>query len=174
MPLFLLPTLVRTVVNARVSTKRLLPYLLAPEISHLRDEAPVCVIEDDEDIPTAEQFKMAPLKPAKPSPGSSTIEVSVMFSKDSSSKKKDDAKLKSSTDPDFCIPPSIAVVINDASFVWDPEARQPTISNVDVNVPKGKLTIIVGPVGSGKSSLVIMYNRCLVVNLSLFKLCASE
>ena len=176
MPLFVLPMLVRTVVNARVSTKRLLPYLLAPEISHLRNEAPVCVIEDDEDVPTAEEFKMPPLKPAepKPSPGSPTIEMSVMFSKDSSPEKKDDPKLKSSTDPDFCIPPSIAVVINNASFVWDPEAKQPTISNVDVNVPKGKLTIIVGPVGSGKSSLVIIYNRCLVVNLLLFKLCASE
>ena len=151
--------LVRTVVNARVSTKRLLPYLLAPEISHLRDEAPVCVIEDDEAIPSAEEFKMVPLKPeTNLSPGSPTIEVSVKFSKDSSPEKKDKGRLKSSTDPDFCIPPSIAVVINDASFVWDPEAKQPTISNVDVNVPKGKLTMIVGPVGSGKSSLVSMGN----------------
>ena len=150
--------MVRTVVNARVSTKRLLPYLLAPEISHLRDEAPLCVIEEDEESPSSEEFKMVPLKPTKddtpPSPGSPTIEVSVKFSKDSE-KKKDDTKPKSSTDPDFCITPRIAVVINDASFTWDPEADQPIISNVDVNVPKGKLTMIVGPVGSGKSSLVM-------------------
>ncbi|CAB4013021.1 ATP-binding cassette sub-family C member 9-like, partial [Paramuricea clavata] len=160
-PLFLLPVMVRTVVNARVSTKRLLPYLLAPEISHLRDEAPVCVIEEDEESPSPEEFKMVPLKPtmddSTPSPGSPTIEISVKFSKDSTKKKKkkDDTKQKSSADPDFCIPPRIAVVINDASFTWNPEADQPTISNVDVNVPKGKLTMIVGPVGSGKSSLVM-------------------
>jgi ABC-type multidrug transport system fused ATPase/permease subunit len=150
--------LVRTVVNARVSTKRLLPYLLAPEISHLRDEAPVCVIEDDEESPSPEEFKMAPLKATKdeptPAPGSPTIEVSVKFSKDSP-EVKNDTKPKASTDPDFCIPPRIAVIINDASFSWDPEADQPTISNLEVNVPKGKLTMIVGPVGSGKSSLVM-------------------
>ncbi|XP_028395271.1 ATP-binding cassette sub-family C member 9-like [Dendronephthya gigantea] len=159
-PLFLVPLLVRTVVNARVSTKRLLPFLLAPEISHLRDEAPVCVVEEGEENPGPEEFKMAPLtKPTKnepkPSPGSPTIEVSVKFSKDESSKtKENDAKAPSRTDPDFCIPPRIAVVINEASFSWDPEADEPTIANVDVNVPKGKLTMIVGPVGSGKSSLV--------------------
>jgi ABC-type multidrug transport system fused ATPase/permease subunit len=155
-PLFIFPMLVRTVVNARVSTKRLLPYLLAPEISHLRDEAPVCVIEDDEESPSPEEFKMAPLKSnkdPKPTPGSPTINVSVKFSKDHL-EVEDDTEPKASTDPDFCIPPSIAVVINDASFTWDPEAAKPTISNIDVNVPKGKLTMIVGPVGSGKSSLV--------------------
>ena len=162
--------LVRFLVNARVSTKRLLPYLLAPEISHLRDEAPVCVIEDDDEGPSPEEFKLTPLKPTqadpKPSPGSPTIEVNVRFSKDSTEKeddtKEEGVKAKRSTDPDFCIPPRIAVVINEASFSWDPEAEEPTISKVDVNVPKGKLTIIVGPVGSGKSSLVNIYDRYLV------------
>lgn len=88
------------------------------------------------------------------SPGSPTIEVSVRFSKEDPSPEEIDAKPPSSKDPDFCIPPRIAVVINEASFSWDPDADEPTISNVDVNVPKGKLTMIVGPVGSGKSSLV--------------------
>ena len=157
-PLFIFPMLVRTVVNARVSTKRLLPYLLAPEISHLRDEAPVCVINDDEEGPSPEEFKMVPLKSTnepKPQPGSPTINVNVKFSKDPP-EVKDDSQPEASTRaaPDFCIPPSIAVVINNASFTWDPEATQPTISDIDVNVPKGKLTIVVGPVGSGKSSLV--------------------
>lgn len=65
-------------MNARVSTKRLLPFLLAPEISHLRDEAPVCVIEEGEENPGPEEFKMAPLKKPtknepKPSPGNDLV-----------------------------------------------------------------------------------------------------
>lgn len=89
-------------------------------------------------------------------PESPTIEVRVKFSDDLSDQEEDE-KPKPSSDPDFCIPPRIAVVINDASFSWDPEADVATISNIDVNVPKGKLTMVVGPVGSGKSSLASIF-----------------
>ena len=119
-PLILIPISVRVIVNAHVSSKRLIPYLTAPEIDKLREEPPVLKIEDENSAsPNPQEFKMVP-----------------------------------PIAPDLCIHPHIAVVINNASFSWDPDATEPTISNIDINVPKGKLSMIVGPVGSGKSSLV--------------------
>ena len=78
----------------------------------------------------------------------------------------EDDSSEDKTSPDFCISPSVGVAINNASFTWDPEAKQPTVKDVDVNVPKGKLTMIVGPVGSGKSSLVsriLLHVICVLV-----------
>ena len=155
-PLFLIPMLVRRIVNARVSTKRLIPYLTAPEISKLRDEAAVSKIKDEiSGSSNPQEFKMVDLKLSSVNkkiprpPDSPTIDV--RFSKDEA-----DGPSFVSTPivPDFCIPPHIAVAINNASFSWDPDATEPTISNIDINVPKGKLSMVVGPVGSGKSSLV--------------------
>lgn len=46
-----------------------------------------------------------------------------------------------------------AVSIEDASFGWDPE-KQPLITSMRMRIPKGRLTMIVGPVGCGKSILL--------------------
>ncbi|KAJ4116110.1 hypothetical protein NW768_011082 [Fusarium equiseti] len=46
-----------------------------------------------------------------------------------------------------------SVVMKDASFGYD-NNEKPVLSNIDVIVPKSKLTLVVGPVGSGKSTLL--------------------
>ncbi|CAG5126909.1 unnamed protein product, partial [Candidula unifasciata] len=46
-----------------------------------------------------------------------------------------------------------AISIQDGTFTWDP-SLQPSLWNLNANIPCGQLTAIVGPVGSGKSSLV--------------------
>ncbi|XP_077981986.1 ATP-binding cassette sub-family C member 9-like [Glandiceps talaboti] len=48
----------------------------------------------------------------------------------------------------------IAVQINDGSFAWDLSQEIPTLSNICVDIPTGRLTMIVGLIGSGKSSLL--------------------
>lgn len=45
------------------------------------------------------------------------------------------------------------VFIKNGTFLWDDE-EEPTLRNIDMEVPKGSLTAIVGSVGCGKSSLV--------------------
>ncbi|XP_059176453.1 ATP-binding cassette sub-family C member 2-like [Physella acuta] len=47
-----------------------------------------------------------------------------------------------------------AISIQRGTFTWDREL-QPTLRNINLEVPVGQLTAIVGPVGSGKSSLIL-------------------
>jgi ABC-type Mn2+/Zn2+ transport system ATPase subunit len=46
-----------------------------------------------------------------------------------------------------------AVQITNGSFAWD-AGSQPVLSDITLAVPKRSLVIVVGPVGSGKSSLL--------------------
>ncbi|CAG2252267.1 ABCC9 [Mytilus edulis] len=48
----------------------------------------------------------------------------------------------------------MVVEINNGSFSWDLSSKEPTLNDINVKIPTGKLTIIVGSVGSGKTSLL--------------------
>ncbi|XP_033647299.1 ATP-binding cassette sub-family C member 9-like [Asterias rubens] len=52
------------------------------------------------------------------------------------------------------VPRSVAIKITDGNFTWDKNSKRPILSNINVDIPAGELTIIIGAVGSGKSSLV--------------------
>ena len=45
------------------------------------------------------------------------------------------------------------VAIEDASFAWK-QGDEPTLKNISLEIPQGTLTIIIGSVGSGKTSLL--------------------
>lgn len=47
-----------------------------------------------------------------------------------------------------------AISIKDGSFSWESKADRPTLSNVNLDIPAGKLVAIVGSTGEGKTSLV--------------------
>ncbi len=46
-----------------------------------------------------------------------------------------------------------AMIVQDGSFGWDKE-NKPLLQSINISVPKGKLTMLVGPVGCGKSTLI--------------------
>ncbi|KAL9614735.1 MAG: hypothetical protein Q9167_000804 [Letrouitia subvulpina] len=46
-----------------------------------------------------------------------------------------------------------ALRVEDGSFGWDRE-KEPLVSSINIKVPQGKLTMIVGPVGCGKTTLL--------------------
>ncbi|KAE9001696.1 ABC transporter C family member 3, partial [Phytophthora fragariae] len=46
------------------------------------------------------------------------------------------------------------ISLEDADFQWEEHASTPTIANVNLTLQRGTLTVVVGAVGSGKSSLV--------------------
>ncbi|XP_044281697.1 ATP-binding cassette sub-family C member 8 isoform X2 [Varanus komodoensis] len=45
-------------------------------------------------------------------------------------------------------------VVTNGFFTWSPEGA-PTLSSIDIRIPQGQLTMIVGQVGCGKSSLLL-------------------
>jgi ABC-type protease/lipase transport system fused ATPase/permease subunit len=47
-----------------------------------------------------------------------------------------------------------AVKVMQASFNWEPEAENMTLTNINLHIPRGALVTVVGKVGSGKSSLL--------------------
>ncbi|QPC67918.1 hypothetical protein HYE67_010149 [Fusarium culmorum] len=57
------------------------------------------------------------------------------------------------TEPLGDSPDGNAFVIRNASFGYD-KNETPTLGNIDAVIPSGKLTLVVGPVGSGKSTLM--------------------
>lgn len=50
--------------------------------------------------------------------------------------------------------PHLDLSLNDVCATWDPTQRVNTLNNISFKVPQGILCAIVGPVGSGKSSLL--------------------
>ncbi|KAM9597584.1 ATP-binding cassette sub-family C member 3 [Trichechus inunguis] len=51
------------------------------------------------------------------------------------------------------IPPGYAITVDNGTFTWAQDLP-PTLHSLDIQVPKGALVAVVGPVGCGKSSLV--------------------
>ncbi|XP_047940588.1 ABC transporter C family member 12-like [Salvia hispanica] len=47
-----------------------------------------------------------------------------------------------------------AISIKGGNFSWDSKAERPTLSNVNLDIPVGSLTAIVGGTGEGKTSLI--------------------
>ena len=51
------------------------------------------------------------------------------------------------------MPSDASVIVHDGTFGWDKE-KAPLLRSISMTVPRGKLTILVGPVGCGKSTLL--------------------
>ena len=49
---------------------------------------------------------------------------------------------------------SDSITITNGNFVWDGTNHSTYLSDINLSIPRGKLTMIVGAVGSGKSSLI--------------------
>ncbi|WAR23542.1 ABCC3-like protein, partial [Mya arenaria] len=53
------------------------------------------------------------------------------------------------------MPAECKVVIDNVSAKWNQKQKQPTLKNVSAKVEPGKLLAVIGPVGAGKSSLLM-------------------
>ncbi|XP_033647176.1 ATP-binding cassette sub-family C member 8-like [Asterias rubens] len=134
LPIFILPFVLMTTINGVVSTRRLKVFLAAPEIEDIIDNQPTIKNE---------------------------VEVRQPRHKVYINKKPEDRRrLLSNQDhvditatPPSRLPADVACQIN-GSFSWNETASAPTLPNIQLDIPAGKLTMVIGQVGSGKSSLL--------------------
>ncbi|XP_071159454.1 ATP-binding cassette sub-family C member 4-like isoform X3 [Mytilus edulis] len=65
-------------------------------------------------------------------------------------KKESHLERADSVEPGDCY-----ISINNITGKWDPESEQTTLKDINANVQRGKLLAVIGPVGAGKSSLLM-------------------
>ncbi|KAG8183008.1 hypothetical protein JTE90_017096 [Oedothorax gibbosus] len=143
-PLYIIPFVIPMVINAVVSTRRLVDFLMLPEVDL------TLPWRDDSDVPDARVEFV-------PDSGSVLLHV-----KENSFDSK--GYLSGSEDgesvflPEFHnYPPmeeNTLVSIKKGYFTYDSANIVPSLRDVNIQVPAGRLTIVVGSIGSGKSSLL--------------------
>lgn len=89
-----------------------------------------------------------------------------------SSPSKEDPKLLQDLLPNGLISDNL-VVVEAGSFGYD-TTNKPTLSEINVQVPLGKLTLVVGPVGSGKSTLLRAFLGEVAIVAGSVKISSSE
>ncbi|XP_022081606.1 ATP-binding cassette sub-family C member 9-like [Acanthaster planci] len=156
-PLTMVPTALLLLVNGVVSSRRVLNFLLAPEvevscrpdIEEARDDEPACAetklgreswtsVEGTYDNSTETTSLLS-------SGSSDSSQAKYGIGSPGRSLRQDEPR---------DLPPGVAVKVTDASFLWDLDSCLPVLSDINLEIPEGKLTIIIGQVGSGKSSLI--------------------
>ncbi|XP_053576620.1 ATP-binding cassette sub-family C member 8 isoform X2 [Bombina bombina] len=134
-PLFLLSSVVRSTVKALVSVQKLSEFFSSEEIGE----------EADKFIPSLKteaqnKYQAVPLK---------VVNRKRPVREDWNNFNSQHRRTTNTTEGnDFCIK------ITNGFFTWTPDGS-PTLSNIDIRIPQGQLTMIVGQVGCGKSSLLL-------------------
>ncbi|XP_015278733.1 PREDICTED: ATP-binding cassette sub-family C member 8, partial [Gekko japonicus] len=134
-PLFLLSSVVRSTVKALVSVQKLSEFLSSEEIGEEYDR---CLEPKCKD--SISKYQAVPLK---------VVNRKRPTKEDWKSYSSPTRRPVSNTEADdYCVK-----VIN-GFFTWTPEGP-PALANIDIQIPQGQLTMIVGQVGCGKSSLLL-------------------
>nr|XP_046250632.1 ATP-binding cassette sub-family C member 8 isoform X1 [Scatophagus argus] len=139
-PLFLLSSVVRSTVKALVSVQKLSEFFSSDEIGD--EQEPRATITSGSSNHNQNRYQAVPLKVVnrKRPPRDDWNNYSSQGDHEGDGSFQD-------MDEDICIK------ITSGYFTWTD--GPPTLSNVDIKIPFGKLTMIVGQVGCGKSSLLL-------------------
>ncbi|XP_077987765.1 ATP-binding cassette sub-family C member 9-like [Glandiceps talaboti] len=172
LPLMLLPMTIGATVNAIVSLSRLQTFFVASEIEENKDgRAPLSTAQcqmkedgDEDDLIDTNQENATNVK-------TKTVHGNVYTTLSQEDDHKDGTKLLSGNVVPYGtfneetslteshpltkeVPGDVAIMIRDATYSWELGTPVPILKDVDLDIPRGKLTLVVGLVGSGKSSLL--------------------
>ncbi|XP_066291928.1 ATP-binding cassette sub-family C member 9-like [Branchiostoma lanceolatum] len=137
-PLTFFPVLLRTFINATVATKRLKPFLESVEVEELGNLCRHDMHSNEDDETSEHEVKL------------------LKNSYDKLPEDEDSLKLKQSAgglSQTIDVAEDVAIEIRDGNFSWELESDTVALHDINVKVRKGKLTVVIGQVGSGKSSL---------------------
>uniref|UniRef100_A0A3P9Q8V9 ATP-binding cassette, sub-family C (CFTR/MRP), member 8 n=1 Tax=Poecilia reticulata TaxID=8081 RepID=A0A3P9Q8V9_POERE len=139
-PLFLLSSVVRSTVKALVSVQKLSEFFSSDEIGE--EQEPKVTVSSGCSNHNQNRYQAVPLKVVnrKRPPRDE-------WNNYRSQGDQEDDGPSQEVNQDICIK------ITSGYFTWTD--GPPTLSNVDIKIPFGKLTMIVGQVGCGKSSLLL-------------------
>ncbi|XP_065812757.1 ATP-binding cassette sub-family C member 8 isoform X3 [Labrus bergylta] len=139
-PLFLLSSVVRSTVKALVSVQKLSEFFSSDEIGD--EQEPRATLTSGSSNHNQNKYQAVPLKVVnrKRPPKDDWTNYS-------SQGEHEGNGLHQDVDQDTCIK------ITSGYFTWTDGPA--TLSNVDIKIPFGKMTMIVGQVGCGKSSLLL-------------------
>ncbi|XP_053175738.1 ATP-binding cassette sub-family C member 8 isoform X3 [Scomber japonicus] len=139
-PLFLLSSVVRSTVKALVSVQKLSEFFSSDEIGEEQESR--TMLTPGSSNHNQNRYQAVPLKVVnrKRPPRDD-------WDNYSSQGEHEGDRHSQNVDQDICIK------IISGYFTWTD--GPPTLSNVDIKIPFGKLTMIVGQVGCGKSSLLL-------------------
>ncbi|XP_068116443.1 ATP-binding cassette sub-family C member 8 isoform X2 [Hyperolius riggenbachi] len=134
-PLFLLSSVVRSTVKALVSVQKLNEFFSSEEIG---EESDKCLVSGKGR--KQNKYQAVPLR---------VVNRKRPIREDWSAFSCQQRRGTNSTEGnEFCIK------ISSGFFTWTPDGSS-TLSNIDIRIPQGQLTMIVGQVGCGKSSLLL-------------------
>ncbi|KAM4018779.1 ATP-binding cassette sub-family C member 8 [Anomaloglossus baeobatrachus] len=132
-PLFLLSSVVRSTVKALVSVQKLSEFFSSEEIGEDTDK---CLLPHK--MGNRHKYQALPLK---------VVNRKNPIRDDWNTFPCPQRRPESEAE-EFCIR------INSGFFTWTPDGA-PALSSIDIRIPRGQLTMIVGQVGCGKSSLLL-------------------
>ncbi|XP_030855894.1 ABC transporter C family member 8 [Strongylocentrotus purpuratus] len=150
--MFVFPYVVNLFVNAHVSTKRLQAYFSGPEVegSFLDgDHGSNGSTGDDRKVSVSVRRRRSNDRTS-----SKVDELEIESSALMGSHGNGELKYGSMRKTASSLPSNVAIRITNGSYTWDPDSTAPVIRNLNVDIPAGQLTVVIGTVGSGKSSML--------------------
>ncbi|XP_041074963.1 ATP-binding cassette sub-family C member 8-like isoform X1 [Polyodon spathula] len=135
-PLFLLSSVVRSTVKALVSVQKLSEFFSSEEIGEEHEYKAAVQLSSGNHT----KYQAIPLK---------VVNRKRPAREDWSSYSSQREMEKETSEEE-----DVYIKITNGYFTWMPDGS-PTLSNIDIRIPYGQLTMIVGQVGCGKSSLLL-------------------
>ncbi|XP_033646525.1 ATP-binding cassette sub-family C member 9-like [Asterias rubens] len=148
LPLYLMPNVFIFHINAIVSTGRLRAFFEAPEI----EKPSYGNGQDGVRMDGTINREVAIRQPRRN--GNGHEDRHRLLSDDGNDYDDAFAGVPYTMSPSQSVMPDHLALRMRGNFIWDNTANTPTLRNIDLDIEAGKLTMIVGQVGSGKSSLL--------------------